>query len=135
MYHSLSKWNLSKGKKKSRHFCEKYICQNIWLFLRKTRKGRETPPSISVFKQNSSSSQPGCPSTCLEDEPFSKAWLSIPLKHAAQYCLTPNCIAPSSVQYLQKNTLICTPRTIEKLTEMTAIHTALCLQQWKGQTN
>lgn len=36
---------------------------------------------------------------------------------------------------VQKARLVCSRRTIEELTEMTAIHRALCLHQWKGQTN
>lgn len=47
MHHSLFNMDVPKGKK-PRDFYEKYICQNMWLFLRKTRKGRETPP-VSVY--------------------------------------------------------------------------------------
>lgn len=36
---------------------------------------------------------------------------------------------------VRKARLVCSRRTIEELTEMTAIHRALCLHQWKGQTN
>lgn len=132
MYHSLSKWTCPKAKFKA---CLWEIHMPEYLVISTKDMERErNPSSISVFKQKSSSTQPGCPSSCLEDEPCSKAWLSIPLKHTAKYCLTPNSIT-SSIQYLQKNTLICILRTIEKLMEMIAIHTALSLLQWKGQTN
>lgn len=44
-------------------------------------------------------------------------------------------LTPSSVWDRQRTTLICIHRTMEKLMEMTAIHTALRLHQRKGQTN
>lgn len=128
MYCSLSKWISPKAKIKA--FLRE-IDLPEYLVISKTRKRRETPQAISVFKQNSSSSQPGHPQPVWKIS-LQQGMAQYPPQTHWKYHLTPNTIL---IQYLQKNTLICIPRTIEKLMEMTAIHTALCLQQWKGQTN
>ena len=67
MYHSLSKWMCPKAKIKALTW-EIYLSE--YLVIPKTYKERErNPSSLNVFKQNSSSSQAGRPSTCLEGGP------------------------------------------------------------------
>lgn len=93
------KMDLSEGKNQGTSVRKKSA--RIWLFLRNTQKERGNPSSITVVQQNSISSQPGRPSTCLGDEPCSKAWRSIPLAPTVKHRLTPSWITSSSTAFAE----------------------------------